>query len=496
MTTDVGYAPKLSSGVDLIDDAWGGLYEGGSYLVFGRSESSRGLIPLLFAAQGDASAPSLYLSSQSTRDVIERARQAGIVLNEPAATRIERLPLHAGSPETDDDGRAMHLEALAATVERVGPSRVVIDDFMPFVRFISFDRFRNAFIDMLNRLDAADATLVLTMAEPANEESDAVITFMHRQMTGALHIEEAEALSSAVRRVTFLPNIGHAGCEVEREWNVRRWIATSPIPLSARSSRTEATHPRRSSPRNARWDAPDTVRRHGGTIVRAIRLGRHGERTARETTDSSPNHKARMEAGGSRIPRIPLGGSGSRSLRSAGRERRPGADLSNASSSWTGTIERRTVEPNTGARPVAGVASPRTSHTDREAFRARLQQQFIRKEIDETPFVLVALRMDRPDEDSTRPFDFDFILDLVSESLREEDDMLVDLDAERLVILLSDSGSGAARRFFAHLKGRVLDEAPQQADYLMRSVSAIVVPDGEPFRTAEAFLSYVMDEKD
>jgi hypothetical protein len=104
------------------------------------------------------------------------------------------------------------------------------------------------------------------------------------------------------------------------------------------------------------------------------------------------------------------------------------------------------------------------------------------------------MRMDRSTEKAVRPFDFEFILDLVAESLREQDDMLADLQNERLIVLLSDSRPEEAQHFFSRLKVRLREEAPHHSDDLLNSVSAIVVPDGRPFPGAEQFLTYAMDE--
>ncbi len=115
--------------------------------------------------------------------------------------------------------------------------------------------------------------------------------------------------------------------------------------------------------------------------------------------------------------------------------------------------------------------------------------------MNETPFLLIAMRMDRSEEHAARPFDFEFILDLVSELLRDQDDMVVDLDHERLIVLIADSRPEEAQDFFARLKSRLREEAPKQADHLLHSVSAIVVPDGRPFQNAEEFLTYALDEE-
>jgi hypothetical protein len=118
----------------------------------------------------------------------------------------------------------------------------------------------------------------------------------------------------------------------------------------------------------------------------------------------------------------------------------------------------------------------------------------LQRDLEGRPFLLLAMRMDRSTEKAVRPFDFEFILDLVAESLREQDDMLADLQNERLIVLLSDSRPEEAQHFFSRLKVRLREEAPHHSDDLLNSVSAIVVPDGRPFPGAEQFLTYGMDE--
>lgn len=131
--------------------------------------------------------------------------------------------------------------------------------------------------------------------------------------------------------------------------------------------------------------------------------------------------------------------------------------------------------------------------SDREAFRRKLDMAFSNRETMHQPFLLLALRMDRSSQ-QVRPFDFDFLMDLVRAELGASDDMLAVTDIERMVVLLGNSRAEEAQSFFARLKDRLREESPQQADHLLHSVSAIVVPDGKPFKTASEFLSYALDQ--
>lgn len=148
--------------------------------------------------------------------------------------------------------------------------------------------------------------------------------------------------------------------------------------------------------------------------------------------------------------------------------------------------------PEPSAAP--GAMNVEMEYTNREAFRVRLQKQFTNRDVLHQPFLLLALRMDRSAQSTARPFDFDFLMDLVGEELRGQDDMLANIDLERLVVYLGDSRPEEAQSFFTRLKDRLRQESPLQADHLLHSVSAIVVPDGRPFQNAVEFLAYALDE--
>ena len=132
-------------------------------------------------------------------------------------------------------------------------------------------------------------------------------------------------------------------------------------------------------------------------------------------------------------------------------------------------------------------------YSDRGTFQQKLEQVFSNREVLKQPFLLLALRMDRSSQ-QVRPFDFDFLMDLVRAELGQADDMVATPENERMVVLLGDSRAEEAQSFFARLKDRLRVESPQQADHLLHSVSAIVVPDGRPFKSASEFLTYALDE--
>ncbi|HCR49663.1 MAG TPA: KaiC 1, partial [Bacteroidetes bacterium] len=65
------YAPKIITGINVIDEAWGGLYRGGSYLLYGQAWTGRSLMNLQFAFTGvKQKERCLYIFPERPRDLI------------------------------------------------------------------------------------------------------------------------------------------------------------------------------------------------------------------------------------------------------------------------------------------------------------------------------------------------------------------------------------------------------------------------------------------
>ncbi|MBO6574806.1 MAG: hypothetical protein JJ976_05275 [Rhodothermales bacterium] len=406
------FAAMLPSGIDPIDEEWGGLYRGGAYLAFGRAATGRGLMTLRFAQTGATGGEKcLFIASDRPRDLVIQAASIGFDLKQAqqdGLIRLMRIPPMMNPQAMGDDAVAKALWDLVTIIRKQRPDRLVINDFMPFVMFRSFDRFRMEFIRMLEQIDSLDTTVMVALPEPANPQSRRVIDFMAGQMTGAVHIEAAdEEPTSTERRLTLIPHIGQIKRQVVRHWDLADVVTTpgqAPV-ITEEVSMPDVT-PAPEAPRFPHV-APDA-------------LGEEPE------APSAPKEDA---------------------------------------------MER---------------------YSDRVSFRDRLQNFFINREDVASPFLLLAMRMDQTSDRG--PVDFEFIIDLVADSLRPQDDMLISPINERLVVLLADSKPEEAQGFFARLKNRLRADAPQQADHLLHAVSAIVVPDGRPFQSADEFLTYALDE--
>ena len=224
------YTPKILTGIDAIDRNWGGFYRGGSYLAYGRAASGRDLLTMRFTQVGVQMGESvLFLSPSRPKDLMIQAASIGFNLREAYAqglVKLLRIPPVLNQRSSDDSGILKSMRDLVAIIRREKPQRLVLNDFMPFVMFRSFDRFRGAFVEMLEHTDVLDMTMVLVMSEPANKESHQMIEFMNSQMTGSIHVMtpgEREDLNQK-RRLVLMPNIGHLRRKSEEIWDLTPFI--------------------------------------------------------------------------------------------------------------------------------------------------------------------------------------------------------------------------------------------------------------------------------
>ncbi len=479
----VSFAPKHQSGIDVVDNAWGGLYRGGSYLVYGRAASGRGLLTLAFAHMGAGlGEPVLFVSPDRHKDLMIQAASIGFNLRdayESGVVRLMRVPPLMNLQNMGDDGVAGALWDLVNLIRQHRPTRLIMNDFMPFVAFRSFDRFRNEFIQFLEQIDSLETTTMLVMPEPANQQSRRVIEFMASQMTGSMHIELADDNPSTTkRRITLVPHIGHIKRQVVDYWDLEDLIEANgddfqnapPAPPPAAPA---APNPR--EPVSWRDEAPSW---------------------ADDSSTSVPTGTPPADTAGRFVPssKVPVWPSQPPPQRPVPPQSPPPPQQS---------LPQQPAPPQQPPPPPVSKTPPRAApdedpnarYVDRTRFEKRLSPLLAQRGDTSRPFLLLALRMDQAGGTSARPFDFDFLMDLVREELRPEDDMLVQPERERLVIYLADSPADQAQRFFARLKDRLRSESPVQADHLLHSVSAIVVPDGKPFESVSDFLTYALNEE-
>ncbi len=540
----VNFAPKHLFGIDVIDNAWGGLYRGGSYLVYGRAASGRGLLTLMFAHTGSALGEStLFISPDRHKDLMIQAASIGFNLkeaHEAGDVRLVRVPPLLDLQSMGDDGVSRALWDLVTLIRQHRPTRLVMNDFMPFVAFRSYDRFRTEFIQFLEQIDSLDTTTILVMPEPANEQSGRVIEFMASQMTGSIRIELGDqSVPTTMRRISLIPHIGHIKREVVDYWDLENLSVPTRIEQQPKESvpspeKAESepegfifepssiqgpqagfglnfdpdadvrdpvpppSLPSEPEPPSASIEevfhleagiAPDSVEELSETESEsedaANPIGRQPQASSFPPPSFQPPPPPQAPVSKESLSQPPPPASVHGHIpTSTPVPDQPSPSLQGNSSAQDQSSPGRPEDSSAASDDVAVFA-------DRESFEHKLQEVFARRDSGQ-PFLLLALKMEQGRQ-AERPIDFDFLTDLVRAELGPADDMLAVADIERMVVLLQETPADVAQTFFSGLRDRLSIVSPKQSDGLLQSVSAIVVPEGRPFKGASEFLAYALD---
>jgi len=448
MNLSASLAPKIASGIDEIDQTWGGLYAGGVYLVFGRNSSGRNHAAHLFLSTGaEAGRKVALVSSARRRDLDIQAAAVGFDLEAALArNRLEvlNLPGPLEWESRDDDTLDAALAELASTVIAAKADRVAVMDFTLPALYESLERLRAGFVRFMRSIESVESTLVLTMPEPASDHGRAVLDVLSTCMTGVVHTSLVRTEQDSVRRqLSLIPEVGHVTRRADRLWNLEEIVA-----LADRVATPPALAER----------APETFRAREAEIARVAAGESTGSAVRDEDVDAAPDADDVASDDG-------------------------------AEYGESGVAASATAIGEAAVQDAAG-----RLFDDRGEFAAELDRHFHAQAEGDIPFLLIAMRIDSPGEQDRESVEFEFMIDVVRSSLKESDAVFSDLVHERLVVLLERGDSDEGQKFFGRLRDTLRVEAPHHADRLLHSVSAIVVPDGTPFGGAGEFLEYVLDD--
>ena len=144
--------------------------------------------------------------------------------------------------------------------------------------------------------------------------------------------------------------------------------------------------------------------------------------------------------------------------------------------------------------PSIAVDSLKTVEETHEAFYNKLKKSFKQRATKKyKPFLLVALRMESGEAAVEGSIGLDMLLPAIEKIVQHPDDILVDLSRRRIIAFLPNTKGDNVQEFFESIQEQLREEYPLVADQLPHVVSAVVVPNGQPFETPEDFLAYALE---
>ena len=504
-------APLLPSGVAPVDAAWGGLARPGAYLLVGSAGQGRlDLSTRIVGAGAGAGEPTLLFSGREPGAILSVARQAGVDLAGAGdLVQLKGVPLGAQLASLGEEGLTRMLQTLADSA--AGASRVVVEDFTPFVRFRSFEAFGEAFRRLVRAVCDHDSTLVLGLGEPANDGSRRLLDFVEGVVTGTLRV------AAGGKSLQLIPGTGHTGEEKDVPWT-REVTGAAPSPpptLATELLDHEADGYGGSDP--AAFDA-------GALVVSTVPSEPFGYPAAVPTPmpapfgpDSLPDDLGEPD-GPITIepPRVPSAGDGQvwatiQPVSATPTEAPASYDpdvlaggflidsndpsaivphLSPYAPPALAEVAPAAPEPPrmTPSPVMSPIGDPDFGPSDPEAgFTDDLTQAFAAGA--NAPFLVVALRIERGN-----PFfdSFPAVADGLLGALSGRDRALVRDDEARMVVLLPDAPEGTPQRLLGAVRTHLETLVGARADEALRSVAVLVLPNGQPFTDAAGVLGYVL----
>ncbi len=206
----------VASGISIIDNAWGGFYRGGSYLLIGPRKSGRTLLGLQFAKECIKQKEiCLYFTSMRPKDLMIQAASIDFDLqqymnqNQVIIVRVAP-PSDLQEVENTDEFLVEYLRDIVTVVEQYQPNKMIFDELTPFINFVNLTLLQDVFIETTEAIENEGVTSLFILGDPATPAANSIADTLALNSTGILYLnkeESGEGLSGG--KITITPNIGH-----------------------------------------------------------------------------------------------------------------------------------------------------------------------------------------------------------------------------------------------------------------------------------------------
>ncbi|MDT0630957.1 ATPase domain-containing protein [Rubrivirga sp. S365] len=428
------------SGLPAVDRQWGGFDAGATYLLVGTGGAGRSALQAARATV-DGGGACLLLSPRSPDELAETGRGVGFDLAAAHGSGLLhplRIPTAAALAERGSDDLEAAYRGLIGLVRSQSPARVVVEDATPLVQFDSAERLEEAFAGLAASLRALGSTLVVGLGAPADGASDEALDVVRRVADGVVRVGEDGELT------------------------------LDPAPNAAPPDDERVGTPFLSE---VVFDAPADGARSGG----AVSPQGAGAKAA-------PAPPAAVIAPPAVDPALLHAGDGL-----------PGVDPADA------LLEQGYLADSSGdgqssppapAPPAVAPAPPEPAPESPDAaFRSALADAFQARSAD-APFLVVAVRMEPAAPEAAH---FADVAAAVGRSLPNAAHLLTDDDRKRLIVLLPAAGAEAGQALFEALRADLRQSVGAPAEATLRAISAVTIPDAQPFETPADLMAYAFD---
>jgi len=207
----------LPSGIPFIDNAWGGFYRGGTYLLIGPKKSGRTLLSLQFAMEcASKKEVCLYFTSMRPKDLMIQAASIDFDLqhymnqNFIIVVRVAS-PTDLYEVDNPDNFLVEYLNDIVALVEQYQPNKIVFDELTPFIGFNDINLLKDVFGQTVEGIEENGITSLFVLGDPVSPITNSIVDALASSSTGIIYLQKKEDEVNQIKggTITITPNIGH-----------------------------------------------------------------------------------------------------------------------------------------------------------------------------------------------------------------------------------------------------------------------------------------------
>lgn len=215
MKTNIQLIP---SGIDLVDQSWGGFYKGGSYLLIGPRKSGRTLLGLQYALQAAKQKEvCLYFTTMRPKDLMIQAASIDFDLQNYMNQNLIVVVRVAPPNDIDDirnsdDYLIEYFKDIVTVVNQFIPNRIIFDELTPYLGFSNIEILKDTFLQTVETIEEKDIISLYTVGEPATPVAQSIVDIMAQYVTGSIYLQKKTSMVDNKYqggRMTITPNIGH-----------------------------------------------------------------------------------------------------------------------------------------------------------------------------------------------------------------------------------------------------------------------------------------------
>jgi circadian clock protein KaiC len=234
---------KIPSGFSFIDNNWGGMYRGGSYLVVGPRKSGRTLIGLQMALEAAKSSEiCLYFTLMRPKDLMIQAASLNFdiqsYMNQNLIIVVRVAPPNdINDLYNPDEYLVEYLNDIVTVVDQYHPARIVFDELTPFVGFKNLEYLKDSFVKTLESIEERDITSMFIISEPATQKAQSIVDGLAEFVTAVVHLKKEKNPSGERSQngvVLISPNVGHNEGQFSASYRIEPYkgVTTDFTPLT------------------------------------------------------------------------------------------------------------------------------------------------------------------------------------------------------------------------------------------------------------------------